>query len=169
MGRAIRAVVVIAVLLLLAAAAPAMRASWQTLSHFRAISGSGFSSIGTLTVTSCSRDTAPRAWSCRGSYVVTDPLGDAGHDRLDVPLANDFRQHAVGDRLDVKMIASSEDAAYRFGTEELARVAAFWLGVLAAIVALGFAFVRLWGLGLVAIAATVAAGLLLAPTLVVIW
>ncbi|MDQ1746153.1 MAG: hypothetical protein QOD07_416 [Frankiaceae bacterium] len=169
MGRAIRAVVVVAVLLLLAAAAPAMRASWQTLTHFRAISSGGSSSIGVLTVTGCSRQTVPQDWSCHGNYVVTDPIGDAGHDRLDIPLANDFRQHAVGDRIDVKTISSREDAAYRFGTEELARVAAFWLGVLAAVVALGLALVRLWGLGIVAVVATVAAGLLLAPTLVTIW
>ena len=161
--------VVIGVLALLALAAPAMRASWESLTHARGIWDGGSASLGTLTVTSCTREAVPRDWTCRGNYVVTDPVGDAGHDRLDVPLANDFRRHPLGDRIDVKTIMPREDAAYLFGTGELLKVGAFWLGVLAGVIAFGLASVRLWGLGLVSVIALVVSGLLLAPTLVTIW
>ncbi|MBV9099390.1 MAG: hypothetical protein JO079_15175 [Frankiaceae bacterium] len=169
MGRVIRAVVAIGVLLLLAAGAPAMRASWQTLTHFQAIRNGSVTSLGTLTVTSCRREPLPRDWSCRGNYVVTDPLGDPGHDRLDIPLANDFRKHAVGDRIGVETISAREDAAYLFGTTYLVKIGAFWLGVLAALIALVLTFVRLWGMGIAALIAMVIGGLLMSPVLLSIW
>lgn len=128
-----RAVLVLAALLLLVAATPAMRSSWVTLTHFHDVSRDGFYSLGTLTVTSCTHEPMPYDWTCRGNYQVTDPLGDAGHDRLDIPLANDFRRHSPGDRIDVATISPRESAAYLSGSDELARVSAFWLGVLAAV------------------------------------
>lgn len=169
MDRWARAVVVLGALLLLAAAAPAMRGSWVSLTNFHSISRDGVYSLGTLTVTSCTHEPLPHDWTCRGDYRVTDPLGDPGHDRLDIPLANDFRRHAPGDQIDVATISRRESAAYLSGTDELVRVGAFWLGVLAAVAAIGLVLVSRRRIQLVGAAVAIAAGLLLSPTLVRVW
>ncbi len=146
-----------------------MRSSWVTLTHFHDVSRDGFYSLGTLTVTSCTHEPMPYDWTCRGNYQVTDPLGDAGHDRLDIPLANDFRRHSPGDRIDVATISPRESAAYLSGSDELARVSAFWLGVLAAVATIGVAFVKRRRLQLAGAGIAIASGLLLSPTLARVW